>query len=352
MRGTPRRARSRALRVAASVAALTLLPLAASSPTRAAPSRSELEAAKARLLEIEADFEIVSERYNEVHADLDRIQQEMAAKELVVRSIQTRMRVKETAAVGLATELYKSGGSGVGIDSLLSAETLSELETRIEYLKSSNDAQVQVFERLAVDRLELDHQIADLETAKGEALRTETKLADLRSTIDLKVHEQEDEIAALNQAIQRAEARRQAAVEAAAASSRPSLAYSEPANPAPAPNAQAQAAVDAGLSQVGKPYQWAAAGPDSYDCSGLTMWSWAHAGVSLPHSSSQQYAATPRVSQSDLQPGDLLFFGSPIHHVGMYIGNGQMVEAPYTGAYVRVTAAFRSDFVGAGRPGV
>jgi cell wall-associated NlpC family hydrolase len=81
------------------------------------------------------------------------------------------------------------------------------------------------------------------------------------------------------------------------------------------------------------------------------MWAWGRAGVALPHNSGMQYAATPRVDQSDWQPGDLLFFGSPIHHVAMYIGNGQMVEAPYTGAQVRVVSASRSDYVGAGRPG-
>ena len=108
----------------------------------------------------------------------------------------------------------------------------------------------------------------------------------------------------------------------------------------------------AALSHVGKPYQWGASGPNSYDCSGLTLWAWAQAGVSLPHSSGMQYGATQRVSSSDWQPGDLLFFGSPIHHVAMYIGNGQLVEAPYTGASVRVTSAYRSDYVGAGRPGV
>ena len=80
--------------------------------------------------------------------------------------------------------------------------------------------------------------------------------------------------------------------------------------------------------------------------------SWAQAGVALPHNSGAQYAATTRVDQSDWEPGDLLFAGSPIHHVGMYIGNGQMVEAPYTGAEVRVVSAYRSDYVGAGRPGV
>lgn len=81
------------------------------------------------------------------------------------------------------------------------------------------------------------------------------------------------------------------------------------------------------------------------------MWAWSQAGVALPHNSGMQYAATARVSQSDLRPGDLLFYGSPIHHVSMYIGNGSMVEAPYTGANVRVVPVYWSEFVGAGRVG-
>jgi cell wall-associated NlpC family hydrolase len=82
------------------------------------------------------------------------------------------------------------------------------------------------------------------------------------------------------------------------------------------------------------------------------MWAWARAGVGLPHNSGAQYGATVRVGSGDWEPGDLLFFGNPIHHVGMYIGNGQMVEAPYSGNSVRVNSASRSDYVGAGRPGV
>ncbi len=82
--------------------------------------------------------------------------------------------------------------------------------------------------------------------------------------------------------------------------------------------------------EIGKPYQYGAAGPDSFDCSGLTMWAWEHAGVSLPHSSADQYDDTTRVSQADLQPGDLIFEnwggGGPAPgHVGIYVGNGQMV---------------------------
>ena len=82
------------------------------------------------------------------------------------------------------------------------------------------------------------------------------------------------------------------------------------------------------------------------------MWSWAHGGVSLPHSSSAQYASLPHVSRSDLQPGDLVFFYTPIHHVGIYVGGDQMIHAPHSGSYVNVTTfSTYPEFVGAARPG-
>jgi peptidoglycan DL-endopeptidase CwlO len=114
----------------------------------------------------------------------------------------------------------------------------------------------------------------------------------------------------------------------------------------------ADLAVQVALAQVGKAYVWGAAGTESFDCSGLTSFAWGRAGKRLPRVSRAQYAATRRVSRSELQPGDLLFFarpGRPIHHVGMYIGNGQMVEAPHRRARVRVRSAFRRDYLGAGR---
>jgi cell wall-associated NlpC family hydrolase len=96
--------------------------------------------------------------------------------------------------------------------------------------------------------------------------------------------------------------------------------------------------VSTALAQVGKPYVWGAAGPGSFDCSGLTQYAYRAAGVSLPHSSSMQAGMGTPVSRSALQPGDLVFFYSPVSHVGMYIGNGQMVHASTAGEPVKVVA--------------
>ena len=337
------------------VSALVLVALSVTPAGRAAPSQEELEAAQARLMEIEKEFELVVEEYNLATERLHEIETSMATKQLVVRSIERRMETKQSAAVALAVELYKAGPQTVALESVLAADSLGDLETRVEYLRSSNAAQSEVFELLDVDARELDIRLGELDEAKQVALQVQSRLDSLRADIDAKLDSQREEIAELNAQIERAAARARAAAAAAASSAGTSGVFASggvPANPAPAPNPRAQKAVDAALSQTGKPYQWGAAGPDSYDCSGLTMWAWAQAGVSLPHNSGAQYNATPRLSQSELEPGDLVFFGSPIHHVAMYIGNGQMVEAPYSGTRVRVVPFGRSDYVGAGRPGV
>lgn len=113
----------------------------------------------------------------------------------------------------------------------------------------------------------------------------------------------------------------------------------------------ANGAVAYAMAQVGKSYVWGAAGPDAFDCSGLTMAAWATEGVSLPHNSSAQYAAGTPVSESELQPGDLVFYYSPISHVGMYVGNGQVVNALNPGSGVQVSGLHDMPYSGAVRPG-
>jgi len=103
-------------------------------------------------------------------------------------------------------------------------------------------------------------------------------------------------------------------------------------------------------AQLGKPYVWSTEGPNSFDCSGLTMMAWRSAGVSIPRVSGAQYGIGRHISKSALEPGDLVFFGSPIHHVGIYVGGGMMIEAPYTGQVVRYHTIDRSDYAGATRP--
>ncbi len=157
-----------------------------------------------------------------------------------------------------------------------------------------------------------------------------------------------------------------AAAAAAAAARAAAAAGSSAEGPSQAPSwawgsgassTQGDVAARWALSQLGKPYQWGAAGPGTYDCSGLTMVAWAHAGVQLLHYTGYQWEEGPHVPLNQLQRGDLLFFATntsdpgTIHHVGIYIGNEMMVDAPYTGAFVRIDSMYQpGGLIGAVRP--
>jgi peptidoglycan DL-endopeptidase CwlO len=185
--------------------------------------------------------------------------------------------------------------------------------------------------QLAAQRAQAAHDAATRRAAQREAAR-----------------------AAAEAAAQRAAA---VAAEAAAQQNRPTpQPRSDNPPPPPPPSSGSTSAVIAyAQAQIGKPYQWGAAGPDAFDCSGLTMQAWAQAGVSLDHYTGAQWDETARVAISDLRPGDLVFYGSAgpsSHHVGLYVGGGQMIEAPHMGAFVRYASIYRYDLLPyGGRPG-
>jgi peptidoglycan DL-endopeptidase CwlO len=119
----------------------------------------------------------------------------------------------------------------------------------------------------------------------------------------------------------------------------------------PAPSSRAATAISAAKSQLGKPYIFGTSGPDTYDCSGLTQWAWAKAGVSMSHYTVSQYNEFPHVPLSALQPGDLVFFKIDLGHMGMYIGGGMVIHAPQTGDVVKISPLSNFNVVGASRPG-
>jgi len=125
-----------------------------------------------------------------------------------------------------------------------------------------------------------------------------------------------------------------------------------PAVSVPAVSGKAGIAVSAAMGQLGVPYRFAGETPGvAFDCSGLTKWAWGQAGVYLPHQSAGQYASLPHVPKDQAQPGDLVFYYSPIGHVGIYIGGGQMVHAPQAGDVVSIATVHWNKVVGVGRPG-
>jgi cell wall-associated NlpC family hydrolase len=191
-------------------------------------------------------------------------------------------------------------------------------------------------EQLATRQRQVKAEVAEVAADQRQAAKEE-------ATVDAKVEDAEDLLAEL-EAERRAALRAQQAREASRSTARPSL------SAAPASGAAA-AAVDFAMAQIGDAYVYGAAGPDAWDCSGLTMGAWAAAGVSLPHSSSAQMSSGTPVSMSELQPGDLVFYYSPVSHVGIYVGNGQIVHASNPESPVGTAPVDSMPFSGAVRPG-
>ena len=133
----------------------------------------------------------------------------------------------------------------------------------------------------------------------------------------------------------------------------PKAAVTLSSSPAPRSASRgAAAAISEARAQLGKPYSWGGSGPNSFDCSGLTAWAWRAGGVSLPHNAAAQQGVGRSVSRGELQPGDLVFFGSPAYHVGLYVGDGMMIHAPTTGDVVKMSSlSYMSDYSGATRVG-
>ena len=379
-----RTSRSRVL--AALLVVLAVLPATAG---QAVPDRltQQLEQARDRLADLDTQVSMAVEDANAASVQLERLQEQQQQTAGRVDALTAEVTELEDATDAFVRSMYMRGPRS-DLAMALGSDEVTEAGRNLAVMdRLSRQRQAQL-ERLAVSRTELDAARSELATQVEAATERERELADRRQRVEALLADQKDEVASLGAEIERIEAQEaaeaarrereaaarraaaeraaaeqaaaeqaaqeQAAQEAAAPEPEPEPAPPPPAPPAPPPGTRqgSDQAVQAALSQVGKPYRYAAAGPDAYDCSGLTMWAWRHAGVSLPHSSRMQYAATTRISRDQLQPGDLIFYGSPIHHVAMYLDGTRVVEAPYTGANVRIRedGLLRSDIVGYGRP--
>ncbi|MGH2787515.1 MAG: hypothetical protein ACRDJV_06345, partial [Actinomycetota bacterium] len=222
------------IRIGAAAALCSALALTQVPPTAARPpTRSDLEAAEARLMEIERDVGLVVERYNQTDEQLESIRAEIGATRLEADSVERRMMTKQRVAVRIATELYKAGPAAT-LEPLLSATSIGDIDQRLTYLDSSEAAQRRVFEGLLADRDEMQAVLARLHEQQERVAAAAAELQDLRATIEAKLADQRDEITELTAAIERSQARRAAREEAARRAARraASLAAAEQTDPA------------------------------------------------------------------------------------------------------------------------
>jgi cell wall-associated NlpC family hydrolase len=331
----------------------------------AAPSARDVQAAKDRLAALQHDFEALAERYNDAKYRLSLTERKLATAREERERAETRARIAENRLADRAVQAYV--GTGSQVDSLLGAEDIAEFSDRLEFLGAVAESDAAIAGAARNARQEAEWAAARYADALAERQRQVREIQGQIDRLDSMIDRQADLYRELNQdrqaylqalAAQRAavqQARSDASNDGAATESATSTGDTGNGFVPPVNSSAAQTAVAAALSVVGTTYVWGSASPSvGFDCSGLTSWAWAQAGVYIPHSSAAQYSALPHVPVSQVQPGDLIFYYSPISHVAMYIGGGNIVHArhPGPGGEVQVDSMFGyGSPVGASRPG-
>jgi peptidoglycan DL-endopeptidase CwlO len=338
-------------------------------PAFAAPEQPTTSQEAAALVAARGhDLEVVTEQFNDARealttkqAEAEQARQQVQVAEAAVGTARDQVRqVARSAYTGDQLSTLQAMLSSTSADEMLDRvgtlgtiadhnnEVLAAAQAATEQAdaaeaaaeKATADAQTLV-DRVAAQQADLNTQIADYKAAYDRLSAEEKARAEAEAAAAARAAAA-DAAARASQAASRAErAQSSSAGSSSAGSSSSSSAAAAPAAPAaaaPAAGGAAATAVRTALAQQGKPYVWAAAGPSSFDCSGLVQYAYAAAGISLPHSSSAQARMGTAVTRAQLQPGDLIAFYSPVSHIGIYIGNGQMVHAPTSGDVVKVAS--------------
>ncbi len=323
--------------------------LMTASPASAVPTKSQkmaqARAVKSQIDRLNTQIEIANERYNEAAAKHAALVKQVNAAARREAKAKKRVRVLQRHLGTRASDMYRSGPLGF-LDVLLGARSFDEMSTTWDILKKLNEDDGEAIGEMKIAKAEAAAARKEYTTKERAAKKQKDVMAAQTASYRTMRSEKARKLSGIQAEIRQIEAAEEAAARRASYGGGGGGGGSWPAPTIP-PHANV---VQIAKTRLGAPYVWAASGPRSFDCSGLTMWAYRQIGISLPHSSRAQINSGQRVSRSDLQPGDLVFFGSPIHHVGMYVGGGMMIHAPSSGDVVKISPAFRSDYAGACRP--
>jgi cell wall-associated NlpC family hydrolase len=313
---------------AATAAAALLVPAVASVAQTSAPQPS-LSTLVAEAKQLEFQINALSEQYDGLRIQLSRAQADVRIADKAIARDSAALSLGQQAVAQLAAENYMSAGLDPTLQALTAGnpeQFLSQASTITELDQSSGD-EVSTLSGEENQALR-DRQTAAQQVAAVQAVQSQMNAK--KQAIDTKIDQVNS--AAMKQAMAIFDQTGQ-----------------YPDIPIPTANTVGGQALQAALSKRGDPYVWGAAGPGAFDCSGLVVWAYAQEGIALPHDTGDLWNSGVHIPRNDLEPGDLVFFFADISHVGIYIGDGMMIDAPDFGETVHVQPVFWSDYVGAVR---
>lgn len=344
--------RTRSLMAAVLAAMLLLSSAAPAFADTISDKQAQATKIQAQVTDLENKAEVATEDFNAARDKYLGLTAKVDTIEAQMSKLQQKQDTLQTALNTRANHIYRTGGPLEIVEMLLSVKSIEEFNSTLELLTRVSEQDADTTAQLKGTKAELAKVHAALKDAQAAARQEKNVMAAKEQAVKVQLAARQKLLRSIKADIARLIAARQAAEEAAARARYMSYAGKWPdLGGNPPTSSKGAAAVWWAEKALGCPYEWAAAGPRTFDCSGLVMWAYAHVGVSLPHHSGDQINCGARVSRDHLQPGDLVFFGHPIHHVGMYVGGGTFIEAPHSGANVRFNSlGSRGDYAGACRP--
>jgi peptidoglycan DL-endopeptidase CwlO len=319
--------------------------LFATVPAQAAPATSaeaaQLVAARGH------ELEVITEQFNDARVALEAQQEAAKAAVATMEQATAQLAAAQQQVRGLARSAYTGEALGP-VQALLTSDSADAFVDRVTTLQLVAGHHAEILEGAAAANATAAEAQAVAQKAAADAQATYDQVATQQTALQAEVDGYRAAFTALSAQEQQAVVSSSHEEERASRSEDREEEEAPAGGPVVANSDAAQIAIDTAMAQRGKPYVWAAGGPNSYDCSGLTAYAYRAAGIDLPHSSRAQSQMGQAVSRDQLQPGDLVFFYSPVSHVGIYIGNGQMVHAPTSGDVVKV-APLMSGYSGARR---
>ncbi|WP_035850152.1 C40 family peptidase [Kitasatospora azatica] len=330
-RTPPQGAARRLARVlAVTAAATTALAITAGSGAQAAP-RPDRNEVKAQVDQLYAEAEQASEKSNAAEEDAKRLQREAGSLQQQVAVAQDSLNTMRSDLAMVAAAQYRAGGMDPGVQLMLSSDPQDYL-AKARSLAQAGQQRADSLREVQQQQRKLDQRRAEASGKLVELEAVRAALAQSKQQVQARLKSAQALLNSLT-ATERAQLVSQDAKEAQERATRGTDRID--LGNLPPSSDRAAVALAAALSKVGSPYVYGSTGPGAFDCSGLMYWSWRQAGVTLPRTSQAQAFGGQRISLAEARPGDLVIFFKDMHHVGMYVGGGTVVHAPYPGARVR-----------------
>jgi len=375
----PQRHRRRLAPVVAAVVLVAALATLSAPGTAGADQisakKAEAAFAEKQLNQLYAREDRAVEAYDRAHSKLAAVKHAIRVNTNQLELAKKNLAAARAQLAQLVVSAYKGGDPDAAMY-VLAAQSFTDLVDRVDVLNRTSHDESATLHRVTMAEREVLTRQALLKKQQVQARKLVKQAAAAKREAQALISSQQAKISQLhsqinqligerNARLAREAAARRAAARAAAAAQTPAptttttttttTAPASPTSGAPAPpaNSLGAQAVQIAMGELGVPYVWGGASPSGFDCSGLTMWVYAQLGIHLDHYTVSQFDAGPHVAESDLAPGDLVFFEAGIGHVGIYIGNGEFIHAPHTGTVVQISSLsdswYEAEYQGATR---